>query len=105
MTREDKLKRIYEVIGYNKSIQDYTRRLSDYEWELKWIMIWDVLDWIDINSNWIDAWDWIKSRDLEAHRKLIVAIYNYFIGRHDEPIDSQDDNCITFIESLLPIKE
>ncbi len=96
MTRDEKLKRIYEVIGYNKSIQDYTRRLSDYEWELKWIMIWDVLDWIENNS------------DLYLDRFCIEDCIMETINKRKElrtPIEDQSDSAIDFIESLLPIKE
>ena len=65
------------------------------------VMIWDVLDWIDLNSNREDVWDWHKSRKLETHRKLVVAVYNYFIWWYRKPIEAQNQDCIDFIYWLI----
>lgn len=65
------------------------------------VMIGDVLKYIDIHHNREETEN-TRSRNMQAHTKLITHIYYQFMPRWlNLPIDEQDDDCITFIFWLL----
>ena len=67
------------------------------------VLIWDVLDWVDKNCNWIESKElvWMNERDLKEHKKLIITIYNYFIWRYRLPVEKQEKQCIEFVFDLI----
>ena len=94
MKKLEMINKIYEKIMY----PDYSRWKTLALW---CCMIWDVLSRIDNNSNWIDNLDWQQSRDMEKHKKLIIAIYYMYLPRHTLPIEEQSEECIKFIYNLI----
>lgn len=71
--------------------------------EIIWhpVMIWDVLDWIEVNSkSWIQYDETISFFNWEVR----TEINDMFIlrGETRKPIEEQHDQCIAFIHSLLP---
>lgn len=94
--REEKIKRIYEVIADEWTLADTKEALID----IKQVMIWDVLDylwwWIAINIESNDYWyvevykDWLsRIKTLEKR------------NRYREPLEEQSDECIDYIDSLI----
>ncbi len=108
-TREQKIDFIYEKIA-NKELSfgctlkpftfwlnsdvDYWRFVSDdwiYQWDIEeiiWhpVMIWDVLNWWDININLLD----------DRFTKLIKCF-----TKKDKPIEKQSVECIDYIYDLI----
>jgi hypothetical protein len=77
ITKEDKIKKIYEVVG------DRQQQVTP------WLMVWDVLDWINnAHDNYTIQEVW-KNHILRMWKLL------------RKPIDWQDEKCIDFIFSLL----
>ena len=114
LSREDKIKRIYDVVwtvksqrnelavfaamkvGMNKSWPVLQSICSKFE-ELCWpkVMIGDVLDWFWHNRSEILC----LSKEYKPHYNLV----NLFIfwGKKREAIEEQSDNCVDYVYSLL----
>ena len=67
----------------------------------KILMIWNVLDWID--KNWFrgEEADWMIEIYVKAREKYVIWLYNYYIQRHNKPIEDQTEDCIDYIFKLL----
>ena len=59
-------------------------------------MIGDILEWVDYNCCW-EIEDKHRSRNMEEHSKLVMAIYYHFLGGFTKPIDKQPEATIDFI--------
>ena len=83
MTREEQIKAIYEKIwptrfGWNKY------------WEFDFVMIWDVLDYIEKN---------IKLNQIKIHN---IKVDNDNLWKEKrKPIEEQSDDCINYIFDLI----
>ena len=90
VTKQDKLKKIYEVIC------PWTRHTRLQEWEehkpIYHCMIWDVFDRLDWYEKDIINF-WLSDNEME-----ILVLWNMW---KNKPIDDQSDECIDFIYSLL----
>lgn len=84
MTKEEKIKRIYEVIWTNTMINQAKEWFKN-RWVIA-LMIWDVWDYHnkslwDWEINWIDLWErWLEKR---------------------QPIENQSDECIDYVYNLI----
>ena len=131
MNRQDKIDKIYEVVADKElSFGCKIIDLADQEMVITWVtpcvfywmywndnwacatlgiketkghpvMIGDVLDYMDKNCNYNLVAEWQYSRDLDKHKEQIIWLYNYFIWRHNKPIEEQSDECIDYIYELI----
>jgi len=90
---EDKIKAIYEEIEWTYLRDDR------YTWYSEWehpVMIWDVLDWIDVNISAIYDSHWGRDKHWEAVTDLI-----YLWKTKRATIEEQSDECIDYIFNLI----
>lgn len=92
LSREGKIKRIYEVIWWSKFYDKYWLSWHD----LYIIHIWDVIQYANIviseNSNKEDYTD-----EIENVEKDILWLYRFYT----KPIEEQTDDCLDYVYSLL----
>lgn len=94
MTREEKISKIYEAMA-DRIVGENYKIFPNY------VLIGDVLKYIDTHHCLIDVEEWHKSRDMEALDSMLRAVFYAFVGKQDRPIDEQDDSCIDFVYSLI----
>ena len=98
-TRQHKIDRIYEVIKptifWNTDLDSWHSN-----WDIKCVMIWDVLDWIEeTRFYWISDWTYEDNITLETY--TILMLWSKF----RKPLEEQSDDTIDYLYSLLPQDE
>ena len=110
LSREYKIKRIYEVIAWKKVIivqdkwNDMWHRKETRKEEYIPVMIWDVLDWIEINNIEEKQHEKIRQRKWEWTQYTYTPVNSMILALYKEKrksIENQTDNCINYIDSLL----
>lgn len=100
--KQEKLDKIYEVMA--SEYDDYYIQkwiVKSKTWKYP-VMIWDILDYIDKELfRKTTEIDWMYEIDIPARERCVISLYNYFIWRHNLPIDKQDDQCIDYVFDLI----
>ena len=99
LSRKEKLKRIYDVVGFTR-IWIYWHSVCSH----KLCMIWDVLDWIEINNIEEKQHEKISQRKWEWTQYTYTPVNSMILALYKEKrksIENQTDNCINYIDSLL----
>ena len=94
-TRQHKIERIYEVIKptifWNTDLDSWHSN-----WDIKFVMIWDVLDWYNKVFGVDLFFDTIPD-------EIIILFWDRKQKR--KPIEEQSDDTIDYLYSLLPTED
>lgn len=97
LSREEKIKLIYEVVWYNEYIEDMMWRLSDYEAHHKTMMIWDVIYRLD---DYVESKYW-SPESYVAREKYKEILFEVMRLREDTRRPIEDSYAVSYVYSLL----
>lgn len=85
-TKKEMLTKIYEVM----------------DWDRKIIRFGNILSYIDLNLFWVEDKEFgVKSRNIVRLNQCLHTLYYLFLGKHEEPIDNQNPECIKYVYDLV----
>jgi len=92
MDRQQMIDKIYEVIWYN----EYIFKSTDSDcWSFYTIMIWDLLDKLNLIDYWLWYVRWTDVDDKACDKLLLLY------KKMRQPIEKQSDECVEYTYKLL----
>ena len=98
-------------------VEQYNEYKNHWVVEITWhpVMIWDVIDWIEkkeFDINKPIPWFWFEEDEEIADESKLLLIQDYYVDniiaywdKKREAIESQSDECIDYIYSLISKKD